>query len=209
MVLGIKGIERKFNRQRKNLLKNFEKVERKRRAQFIKVAAEFDKFTKREAILKRIESTTSTHLSQLNRRIRALNQQDTYDKRRIKQLLAEIQRLKKDIPKIEKMLKKEGVRRSSIATQERKFSSRLRKISGRVKEVEKRKDNMERELKKLHQKERMLQQGRIYWAGTVATSKKAVKRVKKAVKKRVKRRVKRVVKKAPKRGLVERILFHK
>src|SRR3989344_1773337 len=170
MVIGIRNIESVFHRQRKKVLKNLENIERKKRRQFIHIAKELDKFSRREAVLKKVEQKTSSHLKQVNKKICSLKKQDVYDKKRINQMLSEINKLRKEIPKIESRLKATGITRATVAREERKFARRLSNVSSKVRDIEKRKGGVEKDLQKLLTKERMLRQGRIYWLGVNRTA---------------------------------------
>ena len=215
MAIGIRNIENSFHRQRKKLLRNLEKIENKKRRQFKHVAAELDKFSRREAILKKVEQKTSSHLKQVNKKISTLRRQDVYDKKIIKQMLNEIKKLKKEIPKIESKIKTTGISRAVVVREERKFSRRLSSVSSRVREIEKRKESVEKDLQKLLTKERMLKEGRIYWYNAnraVGNVKPKVSNVRRYARKVVK--IASVTKLQPKgqvkqkKGIIERILFH-
>ena len=211
MQIDVKNLERKFYSQKVRLLKKLESVEKKKRAQFSAIANELNKYRKREELLKKIESQVSAHLKQLSRKIEYLRRQDLYDKKRINELMGEMKRLKRDVPKLESTIKKLRPQKVAIAGQYRNFSQKLDGVSKKIMEIEKKRSNMQSELASLLEKERMLRQGRIYWAAIQSTSKEQTGKKSAKPESRPKTKTKRTgkVKKRENQSFLGRLLIRK
>lgn len=166
MQMDIASIEKQFISHKNRLLKGLEDIEKRKRRQFEGVMRELDRYRKRESALRRYETETANHLRQINRRIEAMKKLDSYDRHRIKELHAEMEHLRREMPRLEKDIKTLNPKREVIARHERAFSAKLSGVSSRVHGLENHRARIQRELDVLLRKEKMLRDGRIYWPRT-------------------------------------------
>jgi chromosome segregation ATPase len=176
MSTNIAQIEKQFLTQKTRLLKGLERTEKKKRTRFSHIATELERYKKREALLRKIESETASHLRQVNAVIEKMGLQEIGDRKSMESMLKEMHRLKKEIPKLQRERKRLGPARSKALAREKAYVKRLSVVSAKVRNIERRHDLLKRELGALANKESMLRAGRIYWNSTgVKNARKARK----------------------------------
>jgi hypothetical protein len=163
MKFNLQQIEKRFVIQKTALLRDLEKIEKKKRERFNHISKELETFRKRENALRQIETAASSHLKEMSSKIQSMKSKDIEDKKKINSLVTEIRSLRKEVPYLEKSIRRMTPSQKRMALKERNFSKKLSRISSQVSVIEKRRDSMQRDLNALLTKESMLKAGRIYW----------------------------------------------
>jgi chromosome segregation ATPase len=177
----VEELEKEFYVQRDGILKQLNKKEDIIRKDLSKLTAQLSVFKKKRAQLQAVENRTKKNLNNMQKKLGTSKTQVRKDENTVKFMKKRIIQLRREIPVIERNIKKMTPQKNRIAKAYQRIDSKLRPVNKMISKKQAEIKALKAKISKLDSKENFIRRGAIVW-GEFKPKRKIVKKPRKKAK---------------------------